>query len=227
MRRQRTPLRQRRRAVADQHLMEAALSDVWTTPGVRVMTIDPSLTRTGVAIWDAGETHPIDLVALTGRRGDDAVRRIDQIVAGIEGFITLWRVCSAVIEISSGRPGKGSEGGATGHLALYGMAVGEIRRACLVRLGPARVVEVDERTWTAGRKLPARAALARMVAPALAAMKDPGGDIGEAVALGHWWQGQVQVQYLRALAAAIQPIDSGTNSHDAGAARKRRRKAVR
>ncbi|HMN97406.1 MAG TPA: hypothetical protein PKC90_13105 [Phycisphaerales bacterium] len=188
--------------------------DHWTTPGVTWASIDPSSTRTGVAIWRPPDAVPL-LVALCGGSASDPCVRIDRIVELLADLIHHRRVRGVVIEIPSGRVGTGARAGATGHLAIYGMAVGAIRQACLSMLGGAQdqVISVDERTWTRRRPQRSRIALARAIAPELVHRSDPGGDLADAVALGAWWSDQLPL-----LAA----INMATDSHDAGIVRRRK-----
>lgn len=135
------------------------------------------------------------------RRADELLRRIDEMVEGVVELLGRFTPTDVVLEVPSGRPGAGYYAGAKARLALYGMAVGEIRRACLSAgaranvKGTTRVPRLScptERDWTRGRSKPRRRKIAASSFPGYyrAARSDSGGDVADALLLGAWWYEQ-------------------------------------
>jgi len=105
----------------------------------------------------------------------------------LEALLREYDPHDVVIEVPSGKRGKGSQAGATGHLAIYGVAVGAVRRTIAVAAPNARVTSVDERTWTRGRSQRERVALAVASVSTYDRAADPGADVADAIGLGLWW----------------------------------------
>jgi hypothetical protein len=142
------------------------------------------------------------------RTRDDAIERIDAMCRDLEAYIWEHLPARVVIEISSGKTAK-RHGGAGAGLAIYGQAVGELRRQAIVSMNqsvmqrlcvgeaslapPHQVISVKENDWTRG--VPKRTRAARIAAefPAYAAAVqgdpagDRGGDVADAIGLGVWW----------------------------------------
>jgi hypothetical protein len=165
---------------------------------MKVLGIDPSSTRTGYAILTGLE--PADLLEagyLTpARTKDTANQRIDAMVADLETLLKEQEpvIDVVVIEASSGKVGKRHKGGGAG-LAIYGQAIGELRRAVLAIMPPeysggrGRVVMVPENEWTRSRPKGERNAGIAAIYPAYAAevCHDTGGDVGDAIGIARWW----------------------------------------
>lgn len=162
------------------------------------LSLDPSSTRTGYALWsgsiliEAGTLRP-------DRTRDDVFTRVDTMVRELRALVDEMRsgkIETAVIEVPSGRRGRGSEGGATGHLALYGVAVGAIRETCR-GLG-IEVVATSEREWTRGRPARRRQSIVARTVVGYDASKDTGADVSDAIGIGQWWISQRMVNAARA-----------------------------
>lgn len=162
-----------------------------------LLAVDPSLTATGWAIADIdrGEIVRAGVIRPPSRWARDV--RIDSICATLEqAVVGAHDPDVAVIEVPSGRPGRGSRGGATGHLALYGWAVGEIRRTLLHlmpidtasgRRSHTRIECYTEREWTRSIERSERVATVRMQTPQLDWSVDRGHDMADACGLAYWW----------------------------------------
>lgn len=155
------------------------------------VSIDPSTTSTGVAVWQGGTL--VEAFRLAPRL-DDALDRVDAIVDDLEVALSgNLLLDEAVIEVPSPGRGRGSQAGATGRLAIYGMAVGAVRQALRPLMhfdrstGRERIVAVTELEWTRGV---AKQARQRMVAAEYPGMYDasgdPGMDVSDAIGLGMW-----------------------------------------
>lgn len=168
-----------------------------------VLGLDPSSTRTGYAVMSAADDL-IDAGYFRPRRSrDKALYRIDAMVADLAEVLVHYRPDLVVIEIPSGRPGAGIKAGAKAQLAIYGMAVGEMRRFAIEymctrgddlpplvsRFAAQRVLCVDERRWTGGRPKALRQQQVAMLFPGYAAVisKDSGCDAGDAVGVVLWF----------------------------------------
>lgn len=162
-----------------------------------ILALDPSTTRTGYAVMSAADKI-VDAGYLAPRRTrDDVEARIDAMVDGLAELCEEHWPRSIIIEVPSGRPGAGSKAGAQGRLAIYGMAVGELRRAAKELVdwharaprGEPGVVSVNEREWTRGRTKVQRQALIAQQFKAYAqhVARDRGGDVADAIGIGQWW----------------------------------------
>lgn len=154
------------------------------------MALDPSSTCTGWAVWMSDGR--VECGRLTPWRSHTPPwERIDQIVDRLSDLLAAMRPVDVIIEIPSGRPGKGAARGATGQLAIYGAAVGAVREA--TRQCGTRLNCVDERQWTQGRPQATRRRVAIALYPDLAGRlvdDDPGSDSADALMLGTWWMQQ-------------------------------------
>lgn len=175
-----------------------------------ILALDPSSTVLGWAAMRGPEL--VDAGAVRAMRGAPSLARIDELADRACRLLIRFDPEVVVVEVPSGVAGRGSTAGATGHLAIYGMAVGAIRasvRHMLWRLpgGPHRaVIAVDECDWTRGRPKGRRAAITRMEHPGLDWDADGGHDMADAIGIGRWLLDQ----------ATMRAVDLDTNSHDAG-----------
>lgn len=169
-----------------------------------ILAMDPSSTRTGLAALcvDRGQATLVDAWAITpdlrGRAAQDATQRLGDMRTHLEAAI---RDCAAqaggvsqivgVVEIpGSGQAGKMRQRAAS--LAVYAFAAGY--QASILAAGCRRMIYAPSSQWTrlgGGRAIPKDRRLALVAAhPAVggryAPSADPGGDIGDAIALGLW-----------------------------------------
>lgn len=151
------------------------------------LSLDPSSTRTGYAAWDvdrmieAGTLRP-------DRTRDDVFVRIGAMVRELRGLVDggdCGKVEVVVMEVPSGRVGRGARAGATGHLAIYGIAVGAFWSTC-VAMG-LEVVKTTERDWTRGVPARRRQALVSASVRGYDAKADAGADVSDAIGIGDWW----------------------------------------
>lgn len=160
-----------------------------------LLAIDPSSTCCGYAVFI--DTTLIECGKVTPRRTKDAVNdRIDHIVAELVALVREHGPEVIVIEDTSGKV-SGRHGGGGAGLAIYGKAVGEIRRAML-HTG-VRVECVLENEWTRGMgKKGQRMLWCRAAYPTqYDAEQDKGGDVADAIKLGRWW---LEVQRVKGAA---------------------------
>lgn len=151
------------------------------------LSLDPSSTRTGYAAWDvdrmleAGTLRP-------DRVRDDVFVRINAMVRDLRGLVDggdVGRVEVVVMEVPSGRVGRGARAGATGHLAIYGVAVGALWATCGA-MG-LEVVTTTERDWTRGVPARRRQAIVSASVRGYDAGTDSGADVSDAIGIGQWW----------------------------------------
>lgn len=158
---------------------------------MRLLAIDPSSTCVGWALFDgpslldAGRLVPESPHA-------SALQRIRRFVDEVGDLVERHQPPKVLIEIPSGHAGRASSGGATGQLAIYGMAVGAIW-IDLVHGAPAsvrggcQVLTCTEAAWTRGRPKRRRAEILRMEHPGLDWDADRGLDMADAIGMGAWY----------------------------------------
>ena len=158
----------------------------------RWLSLDPSSTRTGYALWDGDQLCEAGVLA-PARTRDAVLDRIASIKHELSSLLDAERGLSIVVmEIPSGRIGRGSRGGATGHLALYGMAVGAVWMLCRSRGVP--VACATEREWTRGVPARRRQAIVAASVPGYQSSSDGGRDVSDAIGLGRWWMSEVKLR---------------------------------
>ena len=157
-----------------------------------LLALDPSSTCTGYAVFDGKKLDEPGL--LRPSASYCAERRTAQIVADLRELLDAIQPTDIVIEVPSRFPGTGSKAGATGRLAIYGMAVGEIRRVCNDWTNSdgtkPEIHSVDERTWTKGRSKAKRQRQLSILYPkhtAALVENDRGGDAFDAIGVGAYW----------------------------------------
>lgn len=158
----------------------------------RLLSIDPSSTRTGYAIMT---TEQPDGVVEAGylkphRTKDPPITRIDAMCDDLLQLIQSEQPTHAAIELTSGKVGKRHKGRGAG-LATYGMAIGAMWQTMRDHMpdGDACCYAITENLWTAGQPKAKRLGLLAQIYPAYASQvgKDRGGDVGDAIGLGRWW----------------------------------------
>lgn len=158
---------------------------------MRLLALDPSSTRVGWALFDGPGLRCAGL--LSPDRGDDsALLRIRRLVERVADLVSTHQPAKVLLEIPSGHAGRGSRAGATGQLAIYGMAVGAIwidlvHGAPAEVLGGCEVLTCTEAAWTRGRPKQRRAELLRLEHPALDWDADRGLDMADAIGMGAWY----------------------------------------
>ena len=156
-----------------------------------LLALDPSSTCTGYAVFNGEKLDETGLLRPSASHG--AERRTAQIVDDLRELLDAIQPTDIVIEVPSRYPGTGSQAGATGRLAIYGMAVGEIRRVCKDWVNSngtkPTIHSVDERMWTKGKSKAKRQRAIMLAYPQTRNMigTDRGGDAFDAVGLGSWW----------------------------------------
>lgn len=162
---------------------------VWDS-AARLLAVDPSSTRTGWAIFAAGE--PLDAGYYRVPRQWVATARIDGQCADLAQTLRAHVPQVVVCEMPSGKQHGRLRGRASG-LTVYGRAAGELRRLALERLPAlqpegraALVLEVADNVWTRGRPKAERVQRMRLRYPAYArlAPRDGGGDVADALGIG-------------------------------------------
>lgn len=152
---------------------------------MRLISFDPSSTRTGYAIFD-GPSVILEAGYLSADRKLDAISRIHVMCAEAVDLLVNNVPDRAVLEITSGKVGRRHRGAGAG-LAVYGMAVGAMSWALRSMLGED-LEYVPENAWTRG--VPKRIRTERMAClfpeHREAFAKDTGGDVADAIGLGVW-----------------------------------------
>lgn len=155
-----------------------------------ILAIDPSSTCTGYAVLrgpslvEAGVLRPRVRLA-----ANDRVRAM---AADFATLLADHRPDVVVVEDTSGKVARRHGAGGGAGLAVYGKAVGYLARVADVwaeLLPSQRSVElVLENEWTAGERKEARVRRVALEYPGYDPAKDPGGDVGDAIALAAYWQ---------------------------------------
>jgi hypothetical protein len=161
----------------------------------RLLAIDPSSTAVGWAVADVDQGKIVAGGVIRPPERRPMRVRIGMILDGVAKLIGDHQPRWAVIEVPSGRPGRGSKGGATGHLGIYGVAVGMIAHLldelvpteAIAPTDDVRVDWVTEREWTRSIARAKRTVRAHHIAPGLDWSIDHGADMADAVGIAAWW----------------------------------------
>jgi len=151
---------------------------------VRILSIDPSLTCCGWAIFDRHHAKLLHVGRIIpGDSKKPLAKRLERIAEGLTDLPTdsFDRV---VIEVPSGHVGRNRHGGGGAGLSLYGLAVGYVI-GVTKSLGPPALVK--ENDWTNGVPKKTRTLVIQRTVPRYKSIPDPGGDIADAIGLGQWW----------------------------------------
>lgn len=150
------------------------------------LAVDPSSTCTGWAVLELDGTVSSHGTIRPPRRA--AVEaRVDAMVDGVLDLLARYDPDTIVVEVPSGKVARRMAGHAAG-LTLYGYAVGRVVQACRMAAPDAELVQVDEGTWTRGRRKAARAAVVAATVEEYRADDDRGMDAADAIGLGRWWR---------------------------------------
>lgn len=116
-----------------------------------------------------------------------AAWRVAAMVRDAVDIIHEYKPQRIVVEIPSGRAGKGSKNGAKSSLSVYGMGAGAIWTAANLA-APGIVAPVTELQWTPSRgdKYTAQIGIAALY-PNYDPQKDKGADTSDAIGLARWW----------------------------------------
>lgn len=157
---------------------------------MKLLTLDPSSTRTGYAVSTAA-TVIIDAGVLNPRKtGAPAEVRIPLMVADTRALITEHRPTRVLIEWPTGRVHGAIAARSRGQgQSLYGAAVGAIWQACIDAMPPSTVELVTTHDWTVSKtkQTRVRALVQRMPGLARTLEKDTGLDMADAIGMGVWW----------------------------------------
>jgi len=170
-----------------------------------ILALDPSLTRTGYALFEAEPIgHPerprlLDAGHLRppGQRQGRKLSSIERMRALGDDLRDLIRgpVGAVVIEVTSGKVNRARHGGAGAGLATYGQTVGYMLGLCEQCLGVHDVHPIYENDWIGKRnggppaRKALRPALVRTYFPDVTydPADDPGADAADAILLGRWF----------------------------------------
>ena len=160
---------------------------------MKLISIDPSSTRTGVAVFRDGDLTE-SFALRSGAR--QPWQRIRNILIELERELQ-FRVelpDAVIIEVGKKPHAKKRQSMAGAGLITYGMAVGAVCRLLDDVSGhgyvfPVEHIDVNEWTKRSNRQIPKYQRLAELavVCPQYNPEDDPGGDIGDAIAMGLWW----------------------------------------
>ena len=153
---------------------------------MKLLTIDPSSTRTGYALFDgpaklldAGYFKPI-------RATDSPLDRIFTMADDLAAMLERHDPERILIETTNGKMHGNRRGGGAG-MAIYGMAVGAM--FATARIMTSDVEAILESDWT--RRIPKdrRQAKIRVCFPQYAKLyhEDPGADVADAIGIGLYW----------------------------------------
>lgn len=152
----------------------------------KILSIDPSSSTCGYAVFAAGGKLIDAGLAKPHRATDVPNTRIDAMIADLIAVVDEHQPDVIVIEDTSGRVYKRHGAGGGRGLAIYGKAIGEVRRA-MIHTG-RRVVMVLEDAWTGKAEKSKRLRWVAAAYPQYKPADDPGGDMGDAIGLGYWYR---------------------------------------
>jgi hypothetical protein len=155
-----------------------------------LLAIDPSSTCVGYALF-GGRASLYEFGRLLPRQGDRPMERIASLVADLEELWLEQRPRQVVIEVTSGKI-AGRLGRAQG-LGVYGMAVGACWQLLRSLAGAQNVRAVTENEWTRSVSKTRRLLTLELRIAGYSRADDPGGDAGDAICLGEWFQAQKRV----------------------------------
>jgi hypothetical protein len=165
-----------------------------------LISIDPSITCTGVAMFRNGdflEAWAIKPKKISSGNKIPAHIRIDKIIERLSVIADHRLGAEFVVEITSGKTSS-RHGGHGAGLGTYGMVVGQVVRHLIERHGAQRVHQVYENDWTRGKggkdKRQAHCQYAYPLYAAQYAATDKGGDIADAILLGEYHMQQQRVR---------------------------------
>lgn len=194
----------RRQTDAARDALNAQLERI--APSIRyVIGIDPSSTKTGLALVYVGSETVLEMASVSFTDGTPTLDRLRQTPTDIHEWITELpirigseqcpsdEIAFAVETPSPSRSGKTrKESGGFG-LTTYARAVGRVE--AMVE-GYAhtldQVVLVDERTWTGKVSKAARTAAIDATVPRYDPTQDPGQDIADAIGVALWTTRQLK-----------------------------------
>lgn len=157
---------------------------------MRVLSIDPSFTVTGWALFDSHELVDFNKWKTVGGKTERATdERLDLIQQAAFHLITDFNPDIALVEMTSGKVNTGRHGGGGSGLSKYGMAIGVIWATCSTLIpGSDGVVSIEENTWT--RRIPKkdRQMAIAVQYPQYDMTEDKGGDIADAIGMYDWWR---------------------------------------
>lgn len=161
---------------------------------MRLLSLDPSSTAIGWAVFDAANLYRCGVCRPKG--SSPIWGRIRAAVDYTEALVIDHDPRQVVIEVTSGRPFPGRAQTSIVGLAL---AQGAVYAAAELLSGDRRrVYTVTEQDWTNKQPKQQRARLIQLTEPVYQAIhtSDKGLDAADAVGLGHWWIAQQRLKGL-------------------------------
>ncbi len=154
---------------------------------MNVLAIDPSSTCTGYAVFADGKLVDAGLYK-PSKSGLDAIQRISDMLDDFRAMLGKVDYDAVVIEIPIGRQHTQTPGKKSG-FAIWGLACGAFWATA--RAWPTcRTFPVSNTIWTRGKSKADRQLAASLMYKGYDSSQDKGGDVSDAVCLGHWWLNQ-------------------------------------
>ena len=168
-----------------------------TTPDLKILGIDPSISRTGWAIVDgAGGLGDFGVFASSAAKGTTA----DRTTVLCRNVIKLaLSQCPDVIvvEVPSRHVWRRVAASGGAGLAIYGFAAGAVYATLQGDLAATwEMAEAVAGKWNGNEKKATRQQAMKAMFPSYRDTKDPGGDIADAIGLGLWWVNEQRMQRL-------------------------------
>lgn len=152
---------------------------------MKLLSLDPSSTCTGYALFKKGELGEFGLLKPSKRY--DAWERIKIIVEDVRSLIRIHKCDRVIIEVGKKPHGSVRQQSMGAGLIVYGMALGAVCLAVAESLESGRCEHVDANAWTRKKRKADRIAELAMYCPRYEPAKDPGGDAADAIDMGVWW----------------------------------------
>lgn len=163
-----------------------------------LLSLDPSSTCTGYAVFDWRAMRLIEAGRLRPIQSKSSEARIDQMLNDLDVLFAECKPSVVVIEVPTGR--QYSRKGRQSSLAVWGFAAGAVWASVRgwAKVSDCTICQVSNVEWTRGRSKESRIRRASMYGEYDSA-KDGGGDAADAICLAEWWNrrnASIQVQAI-------------------------------
>jgi Holliday junction resolvasome RuvABC endonuclease subunit len=164
---------------------------------VLTLSLDPGLKTTGWSVLEGPELVDFGILRPNDPKAG-VPERIDSLCLGLEALLDAFRPQMILVEWNSSHVNVNRHKGGGAGLASHGAVCCGLWRDAVywARRHGAKVVPVNESTWTRGVPKKQRALVVAQEYPDYQIERDPGGDIADSIALAAWWAKEEQVKQL-------------------------------
>lgn len=171
----------------------------------RLMSLDPSSTRTGYCIMDRSSERILEAGILSGKRRALPEIRIAAMANDLMILLDRWQPGTVILETTSGRVNRHRHKGTGQGLATLGLAIGRLwgQVECWKHAlrfedrDRARVVLIRENRWIAGRTKQERQRAVALAYAEYDPTKDAGADVSDSITMAWWWIREQKLRVVR------------------------------